>query len=280
MDRLVNRVRRAYGLDTTRGALLAPSPYLTLVPVTEAYEYYRSDLPAQVMYVGPVTTPHRGETHDDFPWDWFDQDDRPTLYVSMGTIVEGDTVFRYVIDLAQHAHWKAVIAIGRNHQPSEYSPHPDNVLIRQFVPQLEILEYVDAVISHGGNNTVTESLMHGLPLVVVPISADQPDSAAHIQASGAGIRLSPWRLTKRKLKMAIDRVLHDPAYRQHAHRIQVSYGRTDGSRTSAKLIKILIETHQPITRPEGMAPTILPEDVNRLYKAYGLDSRQHDQPAS
>jgi MGT family glycosyltransferase len=185
----------------------------------------------------------------------------------MGTIVEGDAVFRHVIDLAQSASWKAVIALGHKHHPAEYEPLPENVVVRQFVPQLEILPQVDAVISHGGNNTVTETLLHGLPLVVIPISADQPDSAAHVQAGGAGIRLSPWRLTRRKLKTAIERVLNDPFYRQHAQRIQASYRQTDGPRTSARLIELLIEKRQPVLRPPGMKPTILPDDVVVIRKA-------------
>ncbi|MCI0713150.1 MAG: hypothetical protein L0154_23545, partial [Chloroflexi bacterium] len=262
-DRIVNRVRRRYKLPPVRGALLAHSPYLTLVPVTDAYEYPRRDLPREVMYVGPVTTPQRGEVHDDFPWEFFD-DECPTIYVSMGTIVRGDRVFRHVIGLAQNANWKAIIATGRNSNPPDYHPLPDNVIVRQFVPQLEILRRVDAVISHGGNNTVTETLMHGLPLVVIPISADQPDSAAHVAASGAGIRLSPWRLTRSKLSRAIEAVLFDDEFREAARRIQASYALTDGPQTSARLIELLAATGQPIQRPEQMPPTILPDDVKKL----------------
>ena len=262
-DRIVNRVRRRHNLPPVRGALLAHSPYLTLVPVTDAYEYPRSDLPREVMYVGPVTTPHRGEVHDDFPLEFFD-DERPVIYVSMGTIVRGDRVFRHVIELARNANWKAVVAIGRNSNPLDYHHLPDNVIVRQFVPQLEILPRVDAVISHGGNNTVTETLMHGLPLVVIPISADQPDSAAHVAAIGAGIRLSPWRLTRGKLEQAIEAVLVDSRFREAAQRIQASYALTDGPQTSARLIELLAATGQPIRRSVQMSPTILPHDVEKM----------------
>lgn len=267
-DRIVNRVRRRHKLPPVHGALLAHSPYLTLVPVTSAYEYPRSDLPQEVMYVGSVTTPQRGEVHNDFPWKFFD-DERPAIYVSMGTIVQGDRVFRHVIELARDANWKAIIAIGRDSNPLDYHPLPDNVIVRQFVPQLEILQRVDAVVSHGGNNTVTETLMHGLPLVVIPISADQPDSAAHVAASGAGIRLSPWRLTRGKLGRAIDAVLVNDAFREAAKRIQASYALTDGPQTSARLIELLAATGQPIRRPAQMSPTIFPEDVEKLVGSAG-----------
>ena len=133
-DLYVNRIRRHYGLKPRWRSLLAPSPYLTMVATTDAYEYPRSDLASQVIYVGPVTTAQRGEVHDDFPWEWLTQDERPTFYVSMGTIVRGDKVFRYVIDLARTANWKAVIAVGHNTNPADFEPLPANVLVRQFVP--------------------------------------------------------------------------------------------------------------------------------------------------
>jgi MGT family glycosyltransferase len=263
-DRLVNRVRQRFGLLKVQGALLTHSPWLTLIPTTQVYEYPRSDLPPMVMYVGPVTTTTRGEIHDDFPWEWFDQDPRPTLYVSMGTIVHGTEVFRYVVELAKQANWRAVVAVGHNTDPRQFDPLPANILMRQFVPQLDILSRVDAVISHGGNNTVTETLLHGLPLVVIPISADQPDSAGHVAASGAGIRLSPWRLTPAKLGKAIKEVLQNPHYRQAAQRVQASYQACAGPQTSARLIELLAHTRQAVVRPAGMPPTVLPGDVETI----------------
>ena len=257
-DLCVNRVRRRFGLKPRWGNLLAPSPYLTLIATTDAYEYPRSDLEPQVMYVGPVTTAQRGEVLDDFPWEWLAKDERPTFYVSMGTIVRGDKIFRYVIDLARTANWKAVIAVGHNTDPVNFEPLPENVLVRQFVLQLKLMQQVDALVSHGGNNTVSETLLHGLPLVVIPISADQPDSAGHVVACGAGIRLSPWRLTQAKLGEAMQAILNEPTYRQAAQRIQVSYQATDGAKTCAELIGLLAERQKPLFRPQNSSPTILP----------------------
>lgn len=256
-DLFVNRVRRRYGLKPRWGNLLAPSPYLTLIATTDEYEYPRSDLARQVMYVGPVTTAQRGEVHDDFPWEWLTKDDRPTFYVSMGTIVSGSKIFQYVIDLAQNANWKAVIAVGHGTDPAQFEPLTDNILLRQFVPQLKLMQYIEAMVSHGGNNTVSEALLHGLPLVVIPVSADQPDSAGHIVACGAGIRLSPWRVTQTQLGEAMDALLNEPTYRAAAQRIQASYQATDGAQTAARLMGLLAERQHPLKRPPEVGPTIL-----------------------
>ncbi|MCL4256055.1 MAG: hypothetical protein KJ043_20025, partial [Anaerolineae bacterium] len=191
---IVNRVRRQYGLPSVHGTMLAHSPYLALVPTTETYEYPRRAVPKHMMYIGPVTTRERGEVHDDFDWTWL-EDGHPTVYVSMGTIVDGADIFRNAIEAARGANWKMVMAIGREGDVKKYADAPPNVLVRNFVPQLALLDKVQAVVSHGGNNTVTETLLHGLPLVVIPNSADQPESAGRVRASGAGIRMRPREAT-------------------------------------------------------------------------------------
>jgi MGT family glycosyltransferase len=262
-DRTINTVRRSYGLPPVKGGLLAHSPYLALVPTTDAYEYPREEVPPQMMYVGPVTAAERGEIYDDFPWQWF-EDERPTVYVSMGTIVGGMKVFKEVVKIARDAPWKAILAIGRNSNMKLLEDAPDNVLVRNYVSQHAILKRVQAVVSHGGNNTVTEALLHGLPLAVIPISADQPESAARVKASGAGIRLRPRLARGEHLRNAIDAILNDPAYRYEARRIQTSYARCDGSLTSARLIAKLADSKKPVYRPAGQGPTVLPDDVHRF----------------
>lgn len=262
-DHIVNRTRHQYGLPTVHGAMLAHSPFLALVPTTAAYEYPRRAIPPHMMYIGPVTTAERGEVHDDFDWQWVD-DGKPTVYISMGTIVDGADIFRNAVEATRGADWKAIIAIGREGDVRKYADAPSNVLIRNFVPQLALLEKVQAVVSHGGNNTVTETLLHGLPLVVIPNSADQPESAGRVKASGAGIRMRPREATSRRLRHAIEAILNEPAYRGAAQRIQASYQQCDGPVTAAQLVGLLAERKVPICRPEGVPATMTTADVAQL----------------
>ncbi|MBI5930881.1 MAG: glycosyltransferase [Chloroflexi bacterium] len=262
-DRIVNRVRKHYGLPLVHGAMLAHSPYLALIPTTDVYEYPRRAVPPQMMYIGPVTTSERGEVHDDFDWAWLD-DGRPTVYVSMGTIVDGKDIFRNALEAARAADWKMVMAIGWEGDVQKYADAPPNVLVRNFVPQLALLGKVQAVVSHGGNNTVTETLLRGLPLIVIPNSADQPESAGRVKASGAGIRMRPREATPRRLRHAIEAILNEPSYRAAAHRIQASYQGCDGPLTAARLVGLLAERRRPICRTEEVSVTIRVEDVARL----------------
>lgn len=263
-DQIVNKVRHTYGLPSVQGAMLAHSPYLSMVPTTDAYAYPRRDVPSQIMYVGPVTSPQRGELHDDFPWEWL-HDERPTVYISMGTVVGAVAVFRAAIDAAAMSpRWKAVLAVGRGTSLAEFENVPENVLIRNFVPQLELLPHIDAVVSHGGNNTVTETLLHGKPLLVIPMSADQPESAGRVKACGAGLRLRPGLATPERLRQLIAQILFQPQFRVAAQTVRESYRQTQGAKTCAALVEKLAECQRPLRRAVNTTPTVTLADVDLL----------------
>jgi UDP:flavonoid glycosyltransferase YjiC (YdhE family) len=92
-DYRVNVLRQKYGLSRVAVPMWYASPYLFIVPTTEAYEYPRRDLPAQAVYVGPLITGQRGDGVDDFPWEWIENDPRPTVFVSMGTLAQIQHIF-------------------------------------------------------------------------------------------------------------------------------------------------------------------------------------------
>ena len=79
----------------------------------------------------------------------------------------------------------------------------------EFLPQVSVLPQVDLVITHGGNNTTTECLHFGKPMVVLPIFWDQHDNAQRIDETGFGTRLPTYSFDRRDLWEAIDRLLAD-----------------------------------------------------------------------
>ena len=81
---------------------------------------------------------------------------------------------------------------------------PDNCWGQNFLPQTKVLPIVDLIISHGGNNTITETFYFGKPLIVMPLFCDQFDNAQRVQEKGFGIRLNPFRCTKEELAKSIE----------------------------------------------------------------------------
>lgn len=264
-DRAVNQVRRQYGLPKVDFPIWYPSPYLFVAPTTEAYEYPRRDLPPQAVYVGPVISTQRGDIEEDFEWDWLEKDDRPTLYVSLGTVVRYLRIFKMVIELAAGANWKAVLAVGKGVDLGQFGTVPENILLKNYVPQHRLLPKVAAVISHGGNNTVTETLLHGKPLIVIPITGDQPESAGRVVKCGAGLRLDVYRLRRQQLGRAIERILTEAAFKTAAEQVQADYQKCHGAETIVRLLERLNEARAPLHRPQGMRPTLYaPQDAENL----------------
>src|SRR5258708_21642539 len=94
---------------------------------------------------------------------------------------------------------------------------------------LDLLPRLDAVVGHGGLNTVCEALAHGVPLVIAPVKGDQPINAAQVAAAGAGLRVSFARVRPEKLREALTTVLDDPAHRQAAGRVRESVVEAGGA---------------------------------------------------
>lgn len=111
------------------------------------------------------------------------------------------------------------------------------LLVRTYVPQLELLPHLDAVVCHGGHNTVCESLWHGVPLVLAPIRDDQPIVSGQVVDAGAGVRVRFNRVDAARLAAAVTSVL-DPAggHRAVAEEIGRSLRDAGGARAAAEAL--------------------------------------------
>ena len=264
--KVINRVRGIYHLSPVKEILFYPSPYLYLAYTTEAFEYSRAAFPSQVFFVGPSLTDNRGDFDDDFPWDWFDG--RPVVYFSMGTIYTKKSIFDKVIEASRGAPWKLVASTSRHLEPAIWKDLPENVLIRKYVPQPVLLRKVNAVISHGGNNTVTETLAAGIPLAVLPQGVDQFEAAQRVVEAGAGLRLNPWQVSLKSLQQAVRQLLTVPLYRQNAERVAADYALCNGPATAAALICRLAAEGMPLHRPPGTGPTVYSSQLENLLERF------------
>jgi UDP:flavonoid glycosyltransferase YjiC (YdhE family) len=98
---------------------------------------------------------------------------------------------------------------------------------------LDLLPRLDAVLGHGGLNTVCEALVHAVPLVIAPIKGDQPINADRVSAAGAGIRVSFARARPDRLREALTAVLEDPSYRAAARRAGAALRAAGGAEAAA-----------------------------------------------
>jgi MGT family glycosyltransferase len=188
------------------------------------------------LFVGPSVAPRaEGERSAFAP----PAGDQPLIYVSLGTIFnEQLPFFRAAIEALADGPWRVVMSIGNRIDRAALWPHADrpfprNIAIHEFVPQLEVLAHASLCITHGGMNTTSEALWHGVPLLVFPQHGDQHLVAARVVELGAGLRLIPPDVEPSRLRALITQVLGEPSFKQHADRIASSFHAAGGARRAA-----------------------------------------------
>jgi len=144
-----------------------------------------------------------------------------------------------------------IVTVGRDLDPDELGTQPASVHIERFLPQAELLPQCHLVVSHAGSGSVLGALAHGLPMVLIPIGADQPLNAARCEALGVAEVLEAAAVTPQEVREAVSRVLGDPAYRRAAERVRDEIGALRGPEYAVSLLERLATERRPMTPPHG-----------------------------
>ncbi len=129
------------------------------------------------------------------------------IYLSLGSLGSADVdLMNRLVDVLSSTPHRYIVSKGPQHDLIELA---DNMWGREFLPQTSILPQVDLVITHGGNNTVTECLHFGKPMIVLPLFWDQYDNAQRVDELGFGTRLPTYEFEPSQLAGAIDALLDD-----------------------------------------------------------------------
>lgn len=193
---------------------------LNIVFTSQAFHPKNSMIDERFRFVGPSIDP---STRDgDFPFHKLQEETK--VYISLGTINHLNNAF-YEAVFTAFADYPAqfILSAGKNSELAALGPIPENFIVRNYVPQLEILSRVDAFITHGGMNSIHEGLYYGVPEVVAPHQFEQLLNAKRVAQTGCGVLIGdrrPYgRVTPEELRNALDAVLHNPGYRQRAEEI-------------------------------------------------------------
>jgi len=186
--------------------LIHESPWLNLTIYPDELDYPRSL--ALGTHWRNLQTSVRST---DAPWSPPEPDDRSLVYLSLGSLGSADVPLmeRLVAELADTPH-RYIVSKGPQHAEYELA---ENMLGAEFLPQTSVLPHVDAVITHGGNNTTTECMWFGKPMLVLPVFWDQHDNAQRVHETGYGRRLATYDFADGELAAALDRVLGDELLR-------------------------------------------------------------------
>jgi MGT family glycosyltransferase len=172
--------------------------------------------------------------------------DGALLYLSLGSLGSADVaLMQRLVDILGRTRHRVIVSKG----PLADQLHlPGNMVGEAFLPQPAIIPQVDLVITHGGNNTVTESFHHGKPMVVLPLFWDQVDNAQRIAEAGFGVRLPAYSVETGELTGAIDSLLADVGLRSRLEALSARLQANPGTVRAADLVERLARTGEPIGR--------------------------------
>jgi len=227
----LKQVAKAHGYsladNTNRNEWLRPFMY-TRLPVLclNAFELEFPHTPhPSIRYVGPMVNRHRLESRLQSDsrrrWDAYraarstNDGGRPLVYCSLGSYWSDAAFLRMVIaTFERRPEWDLVLGLGGRVTEGDLGPIPDNVLVLDWAPQLEVLELADCAINHGGITSINECISSGVPMVVYSTAlVDRAGNAARVEYHGLGVAArwdtkEPKRLEQRVATAISDRAMH------------------------------------------------------------------------
>jgi UDP:flavonoid glycosyltransferase YjiC (YdhE family) len=204
-----------HGLDPAPFAGLYRGHYLDICPPALQYDELQ-----HIRSVRPLRPVPFDEPGDESLPPWMaSPPDRPTVYVTLGTVFGAAPVFSTVLAALREEPMEIVVTVGFRTDPAALGPQPDHVHIERYIPQTRLFPRCRLVVSHAGSGTLMSTLSHGIPTLVLPQGADQFRNANRLAASGAGRMLLPPEVDVDSVRREVRTLLSDDRYAAAAARL-------------------------------------------------------------
>jgi MGT family glycosyltransferase len=224
--RFVKRLQRKYGIKfPSISDAFTGTGMIKIVYTSKYFQLCGESFDESYKFIGPSIT-DRNE-HMKFSLETYDKS--KIIYISLGTIFNNsiefyESCFKAFGDMDA----KIIMSVGKDININTFRFIPSNFIIRNYLPQLEILKQTDVFITHGGMNSTNEGLYYGVPLILIPQSIDQPAVANRVAELGAGIVIEKDKVTPEVLKQSVVRILSDNKFRINSEKIGESLREAGG----------------------------------------------------
>lgn len=203
------------------------------IAISAAFDFTATCLPRNLRYVGPLLdTPQWAS-----PWitPWPQTNTRPRVLVSLSTSFQNQAeLLRRIISALGTLELDAVVTAGPAMAQESFAA-PPNVSILHSAPHDAVMKEVSLVVTHAGHGTVARSLLHGVPLLTIPMGRDQGPNAIRVVSHGVGLCLAD-SATETEIAAAAERLLTEPHFQSAAARL--SRAMADDLRSSTLLTEV------------------------------------------
>ncbi|WP_042347719.1 macrolide family glycosyltransferase [Bacillus massiliigorillae] len=223
---LTTKIKEKYDIEITSPyeVFCNPAP-LTIVYTTREFQPFGEAFDQTYIFVGPSISPRL--TSDDL--DLSSIVGKSVIYISRGTVInQAIDFYKLCLKAFGNTNYTVIMSIGEQTQLGKLGDIPENFIVKNYVPQTEVLKHTKLFITHGGMNSTNEGLYYGVPLIVIPQSADQPIIAEQVTNIGAGIQLQMESLTANQLYEVAENLLNDPSYAGTVANLRESFQKSGG----------------------------------------------------
>lgn len=173
---------------------------------------------------------------------------RPIVYLSMGTIgplsqrfmQRSIEIYEEIFAALAALECSVIAALPSQYEPI-FSSLPPHVHTMPWVPQSLVLKHVDLFITHGGLNSIRDTITCGVPQVLLPFFADHPGNALRCEQLGTGIQIDPTTVTAAQVLSACERVLTDSSYRRATEELSRHMQALPRQTAFAEDLRLLVE---------------------------------------
>lgn len=244
-------------LDAMRASQgLPPDPdfamryrYLLFLPIPRSFHDLALPLPPTAHFLRPLTYDRTGD--EGLPA-WVDAlPARPTVYMTLGTVFNRRTdLFVAVIAALRDEPVNLIVTVGHDQDPAQFGPQPENVHLARYIPQSLLLGRCAVMVNIAGMNSVRSAFLHGVPVVLLPLVAEHAYNAARCEALGMARVLDAGTVTPEAVRAAVQAVLADSTYREHAERVREEAAAMPGPQDAVALLERLTMERRPILSHE------------------------------
>lgn len=245
---LLNRARAGLGLNPLAKTFdLYDRVDRVFLAISRAFDFEVTALPWNYHYVGPLLDEPNWSKSELPPWP---QISRPRVLIACSTGAQNQTgLIQRIVRAIGSVDVEAVVTAGPNVRVEDL-PETGNVRVVSAAPHDSLMDQVSLVVSQGGHGTVSRALLHGLPLLVIPMGRDQGDNAVRVEARGAGLSLPP-TASEDEIAGAVRRLVAEPSFRKSARQLGTAM-RADVD-TAGLVREIEAMTVAPYTPPWAQA---------------------------
>jgi MGT family glycosyltransferase len=211
---------------------------LNIISISRKFQYKDNLFPPD-KYVFTGLMPFFGREKADFPLEKLAG--KKTIYISLGTVYHRNPgFFEECVKAFSDSPHNVVVSMpeGTAKMLKPGTGLPDHFIVRNYVPQLQVLQHSDVFITHGGMNSIQEAMYFGVPVITVPQATDQYLNGSRAAGLGAGIYFDRRVVKASDLRKAVEKVLANPAYKEKAKLQGDEARKAGGAETALKAIAV------------------------------------------